>query len=77
VTLISDAMSQLNSSTQQTAAASEELSATAEELSTQAGQLQTLMAYFRLASDVASPAAGRARRREAVVARPRGPRKAA
>ena len=77
VTLISDAMSQLNSSTQQTAAASEELSATAQQLSTQAGQLQTLMAYFRLASDVASPAAGRARRREAVVARPRGPRKAA
>ncbi len=52
VSLISDAMSQLNSGTQQTAAASEELSATAEQLSAQAEQLQSLMAYFKLASDV-------------------------
>jgi len=51
VTLISDAMNQLNSGTQQTAAASEELSATAEQLSAQAEQLQSLMAYFKLASD--------------------------
>ena len=67
VTLISDAVSQLNSSTQQTAAASEELSATAEQLSAQAEQLQGLMAWFRLASDVA-PAAGRAHRRQAGAA---------
>jgi methyl-accepting chemotaxis protein len=51
VMLISDAMNQLNSGTQQTAAASEELSATAEELSSQARQLQSLMDYFKLASD--------------------------
>ncbi|MCA3070748.1 MAG: HAMP domain-containing protein [Rhodocyclaceae bacterium] len=66
VTLISDAMSQLNSSTQQTAAASEELSATAEQLSAQAEQLQSLMAYFRLAAD-AAPAAVRGHRRDNVV----------
>jgi len=68
VALISDAMNQLNAGTQQTAAASEELSATAEQLSAQARQLQSLMDYFKLASDVAvetrrSPAArGEARR---------------
>jgi methyl-accepting chemotaxis protein len=60
-------MSQLNSSTQQTAAASEELSATAEQLSAQAEQLQSLMAYFRLASDVA-PAVGQGRGRRTAAA---------
>ena len=74
VTLISDAMSQLNSSTQQTAAASEELSATAEQLSAQAEQLQSLMAYFRLASDVA-PAVGQGRGRRTAAA-PRSGRRA-
>ena len=74
VTLISDAMSQLNSSTQQTAAASEELSATAEQLSAQAEQLQSLMAYFRLASDVA-PAASQGRGRKTTAA-PRSGRRA-
>ncbi|MCE2950432.1 MAG: methyl-accepting chemotaxis protein [Betaproteobacteria bacterium] len=68
VTLISDAMNQLNSGTQQTAAASEELSATAEQLSAQAEQLQNLMAYFRLASDVAQ---GNARQLGAPGARAR------
>ncbi|HEX5355541.1 MAG TPA: methyl-accepting chemotaxis protein [Aquabacterium sp.] len=50
---ITSAMAHLNSATQQTASASEELSATAEELSAQASQLQSLMSFFKLASDEA------------------------
>ncbi len=45
---ISNAMSSLNSATQQNAASAEELSATAEELNAQAKNLQDLMAQFKI-----------------------------
>jgi methyl-accepting chemotaxis protein len=59
---ITGAMNHLNSTTQQTASASEELSATAEELSAQAQRLQELMAFFKLAQDMAASRSAGARR---------------
>lgn len=59
---ISGAMSQLDQTTQQSAATSEELAATSEELSAQAEQLQQAVAYFNLSSGGASTAASQERR---------------
>ena len=58
VNQISQAMTQLNSVTQQNAASSEELSATAEEMNAQAETLKDLMAQFRVA-EADAPAAPR------------------
>ena len=51
VNQISQAMTQLNSVTQQNAASSEELSATAEEMSAQAMNLMEVMAQFKVTGD--------------------------
>ena len=48
VTLINQAMSQVDTVTQRNASAAEELSSTAEELAAQSEQLQQLMTFFRL-----------------------------
>ena len=50
---ISQAMTQLNSTTQQNAASSEELSATAEEMNAQAENLMEVMSYFKIDGDSA------------------------
>ena len=56
VNQISQAMTQLNSVTQQNAASSEELSATAEEMNAQAENLMEIMAQFKLAGTSTQPA---------------------
>ena len=56
VNQISQAMTQLNSVTQQNAASSEELSATAEEMNAQAESLKDLMAQFNVAEERAPSA---------------------
>ncbi|HUN92818.1 MAG TPA: chemotaxis protein, partial [Burkholderiaceae bacterium] len=53
-----EAMSQLNSVTQQNASASEELAATATEMSAQSEQLDQMMIFFKLAADSAGAGAG-------------------
>ncbi len=52
---INEAIQQLDKVTQQNASASEEMSATSEELAAQAEELQTSIAYFRTATNSASP----------------------
>ncbi len=61
VNQISQAMTQLNSVTQQNAASSEELSATAEEMNAQAENLKVLMAQFKVAGGSAPAALGSAK----------------
>jgi methyl-accepting chemotaxis protein len=48
---ISSAVNQLSQTTQMTAAASEQLSSTADEMSSQANRLQSVVHYFKIASD--------------------------
>ena len=69
VNQISQAMTQLNSVTQQNAASSEELSATAEEMSAQAESLKDLMAQFRVADGGASSAPRTAKAAKAPAAK--------
>lgn len=56
VAQINTAMAQLSQTTQQNASGSEQLAATSEEMSGQAEELQKLMAFFRIAATVESPA---------------------
>ncbi len=56
---INSAVGQLSQTTQQNASSSEQLAATAEEMSGQAEQLQSAMSFFKIASSVAGPSAGR------------------